>query len=1360
MQLGFAVAGAALGYSMFGAATFLGMSAASWGWSAGSLLGGILGNKNVDLPPQFGPRLSDLKVQTSTYGNAIPRAFGTVRIAGNIIWAPPITEVATTTTVESGGKGGGGQSSSQDQTTYSYYADFAVAICEGPIVGIRKVWANGELINDVGDDSPILSKVGGLATILSAALAAHNAANDAISMTVYTGTETQDPDPTIAAMHGNLTPAFRGTAYVVFQDLPLARFGNRIPNLEFEVVVNGESTIMVPQLFYTLPGGLSYHGTGESGGEIGGRRNSPNAQFYWAVMDTGSPVESRSIGLFNNYTSGLVFSREFDHALGLSSEKGYNDRIWFHENISAKLRAISPSGQVWEFGTFGATDLPRVVQVYEFADPTILDETQDTAPEIFLHYNTPFPFTHTIYHGNASALGSMVVVDTDRGFNQFLDSADQIEGRVYIIAAQNFLDSLLGYCEVGDITSTFHVIRTYDQGSLPYGLAGRDGYLYVRSGLNGFANIIDKMDPDGNIVEQLTLPGIDGGNNSPIRMVQDSFGMLYVQVAQELFRISYGTMEIDAHTTLSDPDYWIMPTDAFEGRGILLTRGDTGNRDDVYILADSIASEAPPLSDVVTELCELSGLTSSDLDVSQLTSDSVSGYVIANRGTVRSMLEPLMGTYFFDAVESDNKIKFVKRGGGVAVTIPEDDLAAHTGAPAEMPDPLRVMRKQEMELPVEVNVSYLNRAIDYQVSSQPSRRLITQSKQSVTLQVPIVFTDTQAKRIADMHIFSAWVERENHEFETGREYAKYEPCDVLGVVKGGVTHNVRVTQKDEGGDGVIKWKAVADFASVYTQVSTGVAPQAEPQEVNVSGPTTIEFLDVPLLRDEDDTPGFYFAAGGIADGWRGVELHRSTDQGVTYGSIARLLPESTIGYAEDVLGAYDPDLRELVDEGNSVTVVVKTGTTLASISREEFLDGGNPAVLGDELIQFRDAELIDTDTYTLTGLLRGRRGSEPYMSTHLAGERFVLLDNNLRTVDQPISQQDQAFYYKPVSIGRSLNSTNPMAFTNTGRRLRPLSPVQLGAGPNGAGDWLMEWERRTRYDVPWLDAEGTVPLGEASEEYIVRIMNGDVVIREIEATTTSATYTAAQQLTDWGGTLTALEFSVAQVSETYGEGEITTYFVNNPDPFASSVILLMHMDGADGGTVFTDEVGHTVTVLGSATTETEQKKFGASSLLCVHGGTNGLSFADIADWEFGTEDFTIEFWVRWRNTVSTASMLICTANTPTEFTPILIYRNNGLVELYASADGTTWGIANGRAFGTLTANTWAHVALTRQGSNWKTFLQGVVGQSWSNASALATNGEGLFIGLGADCYFDEVRITRGVARYTAAFTPPVSPFDI
>jgi len=176
----------------------------------GRLIGAVAGNAidrallggrgaNID-----GPRLADLTVMASTEGAPIPRVYGRARLSGQVIWATNLEEVVTTQT-QGGGKGMGG-SGGTTETTYSYFANFAVGLCEGPIGAAMRVWADGNPLDLTG-----------------------------ITMRVYAGSETQTADPLIIAKEGN-APAYRGLAYVVFERLPLENFGNRIPQLSFEVV--------------------------------------------------------------------------------------------------------------------------------------------------------------------------------------------------------------------------------------------------------------------------------------------------------------------------------------------------------------------------------------------------------------------------------------------------------------------------------------------------------------------------------------------------------------------------------------------------------------------------------------------------------------------------------------------------------------------------------------------------------------------------------------------------------------------------------------------------------------------------------------------------------------------------------------------------------------------------------------------------------------------------------------------------------------------------------------------------------------------------------------------------------------------
>ncbi|CUA90269.1 Putative phage tail protein/GTA TIM-barrel-like domain [Chelatococcus sambhunathii] len=200
------VAGAAIGGSIGGA--ILGVSAATIGGFIGSSIGSVVDSWIISslAPTQRieGARLDTLRITSSTEGAVIPRLYGRMRMGGNIIWATDFRE-ETRTTTQGGGKGGGG--GKVRTTEYLYYASFAVALCDGPITGIGRIWADGKPMDLSG-----------------------------VTWRWYPGDEVQTADPFIAAKMGALsTPAYRGTAYVVFEELPLSSYGNRLPQLSFEV---------------------------------------------------------------------------------------------------------------------------------------------------------------------------------------------------------------------------------------------------------------------------------------------------------------------------------------------------------------------------------------------------------------------------------------------------------------------------------------------------------------------------------------------------------------------------------------------------------------------------------------------------------------------------------------------------------------------------------------------------------------------------------------------------------------------------------------------------------------------------------------------------------------------------------------------------------------------------------------------------------------------------------------------------------------------------------------------------------------------------------------------------------------------
>jgi hypothetical protein len=191
-----------------------------------------------------------------------------------------------------------------------------------------------------------------------------------------------------------------------------------------------------------------------------------------------------------------------------------------------------------------------------------------------------------------------------------------------------------------------------------------------------------------------------------------------------------------------------------------------------------------------------------------------------------------------------------------------------------------------------------------------------------------------------------------------------------------------------------------------------------------------------------------------------------------------------------------------------------------------------------EVIQFREASLVDARTYKLSGLLRAQAGTEGAMRDPVAsGARFVLLDGAPVQVDMTQSDIGLPFNWKygPSVYGIGDPSYLTAARTFKGIGLRPLSPVHIRGEQNPAG-LEISWIRRTRISGDaWDQLE--VPLGEDSEAYEVDIMDGATVKRTLASPAQSVTYTIVQQIADFGAPRPSYAVRVCQLSASYGRGQ-------------------------------------------------------------------------------------------------------------------------------------------------------------------------------------------------------------------------------
>ncbi|MCK4711787.1 MAG: host specificity protein, partial [Marinosulfonomonas sp.] len=262
----------------------------------------------------------------------------------------------------------------------------------------------------------------------------------------------------------------------------------------------------------------------------------------------------------------------------------------------------------------------------------------------------------------------------------------------------------------------------------------------------------------------------------------------------------------------------------------------------------------------------------------------------------------------------------------------------------------------------------------------------------------------------------------------------------------------------------------------------------------------------------------------------------STDEG--YGLNRLVEASSIIGVTETPMFAARPALK---DHGPALRVKV-FGGTLFSAPWADVLNGANLAVIGDgssdnwELFQFADATLVDEDTYELTLRLRGQLGSDGIMPVDWpVGSHFVLLNGVPEQIELASSERGLSRHYQIGPAARNYDDPSYLhlqaAFQGIG--LRPYSPCHLNALGDAGSDIAVSWVRRTRVDGDsWESVE--VPLGEAAESYLLRVMDGVTVLREVTLGAAEWTYLAADQAAD--GVVAPFQIAVAQISNRFGPG--------------------------------------------------------------------------------------------------------------------------------------------------------------------------------------------------------------------------------
>jgi hypothetical protein len=563
---------------------------------------------------------------------------------------------------------------------------------------------------------------------------------------------------------------------------------------------------------------------------------------------------------------------------------------------------------------------------------------------------------------------------------------------------------------------------------------------------------------------------------------------------------------------------------------------DSGNWDAGHWISGRMGTA--PLSTLLPALLQDHGLDArqtSGLD------HGLDGFAITSGGDGRRIIEPLIQLFDVGLRESDNAIDLIGSAGRDADIVIDLDLDGIRDRSGEV---VAITRPPENDKPSSVQIGFVDPDIDDQ--SAMVRAVVPFEANGNAGAIggtgPVerhgiqgAMTLAIAEHLAQARLRSSILATRTLTVTLPPSWLALEVADVVRLVGKDAPNGLYRVSRLQEADG---WQVTLEAfdGEVFAAMPRERRSQSW-QAPAVRGSVRFELLDVPRLEGGADGAAVFVAA--FSEPWTPVAVYRSQSTGLRR-LVATIRRPATMGVTRNDLltGA-------LWRTDNAVSLEVELfGGTLTGVSQSDLLGGFNLAGLRDgqsenwEVIQFRDAELIGTNRYRLSGLLRGQGGSLREEGSLEAGASFMLLDDALVSIEAADDLLEREFSWRFGPYDK--DATDALYQTHqaslTGIAMRPLPPVHLSADRHIDDSLTINWIRQTRIGGDRWDVED-VALGEAAERYAIDVLGpDDTVLRSAVIEQPSWTYSSADQIADFGTMQSQIKFSVRQWSERFGYG--------------------------------------------------------------------------------------------------------------------------------------------------------------------------------------------------------------------------------
>lgn len=1192
---------------------------------------------------------ANLAFTQSAYGGVIPIVFGSDLITGNIIWASPFVKHTYT----------------DDGTEKFYYSvSIAIALCEAPIDHMLRLYIADQLVldntTDTNPDGTPVRDASGVVSSLSADLVSPTSPLVKLApdqrktkITVYAGGPEQTPPPAMIAQEGyDLTPAYRGTAFLLIENWLLT---DSVPSLAVEVSANTESlyprlvgslnnnavlTQAVEKTLMYLPGynvylsGARTFATGANNGLVVWDGNTIEVQKESVMSDHTSDTALQQPAYMRMLTSGNVLLVTGN----ISAGTGFGTYSPFYDSIIDSIGPVSSNGfhgATSPASSYDGVLISRGIDANGNACDIVICPSFDLTPKSCIAILTitddgqisyPF-FTNSQTRAGLrgySALWDGDIVGAIATFPKtiadktpkFIDGAPTLGAHAYYFSRVNngtsiFVDRV-DFDVQGDGTVSVANPRVVNVDEIPItDLVGTnvalakalfcpsDQTIIVCADVVGAEDVADsiifKYDPlNVRIVWKTPILGAHfsgSGGYRDLSVVDDVSNDKWAWtdwVSGDVWSVDLDT---GAVTDLFDlvAQGMSVPLSGsvasmYNGREDAIISWGQTTGDILYKIFLSRANRAQvPLSTIIKRLLNRVDWRDADISIQGLDSLAVDGYTVSSAGsTLRQAFSELQQVFTFDVVESNGDIVYKQRGGTPVGTVQEVKLQATADGVSPW---LQETHEYDLAGARKISVTYRDVDREYKTNVQSVQlpkydNAIVDADAAIQVQVPIVLDATKARRLAEILLYAKITYQAGFTGALPYGAMQYDPSDVVtfqfNPADGLDDVTIRFRQTTIGADHTFQFTGAREDPDIYIdQVNLfGTLGRYEPQTLP-EPPSRVDFtlLELPFFsetvaQDNDARPTTYPVYMTLTSLTQHVKLPKDNITVTTDTDNVTDVPAFAGFPTWGFVSIPPPDHPEFYTTGFNETLTVRmmstSGATLGSCT--DYYDMLNNrskclAIVGEEVIQFQTATDLGGGVWQFSVLRRALFGTETGAVGHKTGERFVLLwgadglfdDRGLRQVNVDLG--DGASKILKVSMPLAKNKDQPdLTSRYVALQFRPYMP-SAGQINYSAGDAIVSWKRRSRYNGQWTDSgdeSGDAPFSDASP--LISVPTFDLYLTKDLSTfnpNDDTTYLRKVQVTD------ALSFTYTAAMQS------TDGFVNTTDTLAAVVVQTVNKTGLD-----------------------------------------------------------------------------------------------------------------------------------------------------------------------------------------------------